>query len=87
MSTIFLCSEPIANHIIVFYFFGFTCEQETQLAVPVKNEMKQQGDGDGEHLKNDKLRVAGHGLGNTRARRTNTANHLVEFSHQPVPAH
>ena len=58
MSTIFLCSEPIANHIIVFYFFGFTCEQETQLAVPVKNEMKQQGDGDGEHLKNDKLRVA-----------------------------
>ena len=36
-------------------------------------ELKQQGDGAGEHLKIDKLRVAGHGPGNTRARRTNTA--------------
>ena len=35
--------------------------------------MKQQGDGAGQHLKNDKLRVAGHGPGNTHARRTNTA--------------
>ena len=41
---------------------------------PSKNyELKQQGDGAGEHLKNDKLRVAWHGPGNTRARRTNTA--------------
>jgi len=39
----------------------------------VNNELKQQGDGAGEHLKNDKLRVAWHGSGNTRARRTNTA--------------
>jgi hypothetical protein len=36
-------------------------------------DLKQQGDGAGEHLNYDKLRVAGHGLGNTRARRTNTA--------------
>ena len=36
--------------------------------------MKQQGDGAGETLNYDKLRVAGHGPGNTRARRTNTAN-------------
>ena len=41
---------------------------------PSANELKQQGDGAGEHLKNDKLRVAGHGPGNTRARPTNTAN-------------
>ena len=41
--------------------------------MPVHNELKQQGDGAGEHLKNDKLRVAGHWVGNTRARRTNTA--------------
>ena len=68
MSTIFLCSEPFANHMIVFYFFGSTCEQNTQLAIPVNNELKQQGDGAGEHLKNDKLRVAGQGLENTRNR-------------------
>jgi hypothetical protein len=28
--------------------------------------VKQQGDGAGEHLKIDKLRVAGQGLGNSR---------------------
>ena len=34
---------------------------------PSKNyELKQQCDGAGEHLKNDKLRVAGHGPGNAR---------------------
>ena len=52
-------------------------------------ELKQQGDGASEHLKNDKLRVAGHGLGNTRARRTNTANRapnmLMHHGHVPVP--
>ena len=37
-------------------------------------KLKQQGDGAREHLKIDKLRVAGHGVSNTRARRTNTAN-------------
>ena len=57
---------------------------------PSKNyELKQQGDGAGEHLKNDKLRVAWHGLGNTRARRTNTAkrasNMLMHHGHVPVP--
>ena len=41
---------------------------------PVNNELKQQCDGAGETSRNDKLRVAGHGPGNTRARRTNTAN-------------
>jgi hypothetical protein len=50
--------------------------------------LKQQGDGAGEHLKNDKLRVAGHGPGNTRARRTNTANRapnmLMRRRHVPV---
>ena len=47
------------------------------------------GDGAGEHLKNDKLRVAWHGVGNTRARRTNTAkrapNMPTHHSHVPVP--
>ena len=56
--------------------------------IPVHNELKQQGDGAGEHLKNDKLRVAWHGLGNTRARRTNTANRapnmLMHHRHVPV---
>ena len=41
---------------------------------PSKNyELKQQGDGAGETSRHDKLRVAGHGPGNTRARCTNTA--------------
>ena len=52
------------------------------------NELKQQGDGAGETLKNDKLRVAWHGMGNTRARRTNTAkrapNMLMHHHHVPV---
>ena len=39
----------------------------------MNNELKQQGDGAGETLKNDKLRGAWHGPGNTRTRRTNTA--------------
>ena len=50
--------------------------------------MKQQGDGAGEHLNYDKLRVARHGVGNTRARRTNTANRapnmLMHHGHVPV---
>ena len=41
------------------------------------------------HLKNDKLRVAGHGPGNTRARRTNTANRapnmLMHHGHVSIP--
>ena len=53
------------------------------------NELKQQGDGAGEHLKNDKLRVAWHGVGNTRARRTNTAkrapNMPMHHRHVSVP--
>jgi hypothetical protein len=55
----------------------------------VNNELKQQGDGAGETLKNDKLRVAWHGMGNTRARRTNTAkrapNMLMHHHHVLVP--
>ena len=51
--------------------------------------MKQQCDGAGETLKNDKLRVAWHGAGNTRARLTNTAKRatsmLMHHGHVPVP--
>ena len=51
--------------------------------------MKQQGDGAGETSTNDKLRVAWHGPGNTRARRTNTAkrapNMLMHHGHVHVP--
>jgi len=48
---------------------------------PSKNyELKQQGDGAGETSRNKKLRVAGHGLGNTRARRTNTAKSAPTFT-------
>jgi len=57
---------------------------------PSKNyELKQQGDGAGEHLKNDKLRVACHGLGNTRARRTNTAKRAPNMlmHHHQVGVH
>jgi hypothetical protein len=39
----------------------------------VNNQLKQQGDGAGETSRTKKLRVAWHGPGNTRARRTNTA--------------
>ena len=57
---------------------------------PSKNyELKQQGDGASETSTNDKLRVAWHGLSNTRARRTNTAkrapNMLMHRRHVPVP--
>ena len=38
------------------------------------NDLKQQRDGAGETSRNDKLRVAWEGMGNTRARRANTAN-------------
>jgi hypothetical protein len=50
---------------------------EPQVTVPVNTST------------NDKLRVAGHGPGNTRARRTNTAkrapNMLMHHGHVPVP--
>ena len=49
------------------------CLKTTLVPVQWNNELKQQGDGAGETSTNDKLRVAWHGLGNTRARRTNTA--------------
>jgi hypothetical protein len=51
--------------------------------------LKQQGDGAGEHLNYDKLRVAGHGPGNTRTRRTNTANRApnMPMHHGHMPVH
>ena len=57
--------------------------------IPVNNELKQQGDGAGEHLNYDKLRVAGHGPGNTRARRTNTAKRApnMPMHHRHVAVH
>ena len=61
MSTIFLCSEPFANHMIVFYFFGSICEQNTQLAIPVNNELKQQGDGAGETSRTTNYELQGTG--------------------------
>ena len=42
--------------------------------------VKQQGDGAGETSRTHKLRVAWHGVGNTRARRTNTANRAPNMS-------
>ena len=56
---------------------------------PVNNELKQQCDGAGEHLNYDKLRVAGHGSGNTRARRTNTAKRAPNMPrhNDHVPVH
>ena len=57
---------------------------------PSKNyELKQQGDGASETSRNNKLRVAWHGLGNTRARRTNTAkrapNMHMHHDHVSIP--
>ena len=57
---------------------------------PSKNyELKQQGDGAGETSRTHKLRVAWYGLGNTRARRTNTAkrapNMPTHHGHVPIP--
>ena len=55
----------------------------------VNNMLKHQGDGAGETSRTHKLRVAGHGVGNTRARRTNTANRapnmLINNDHVSVP--
>jgi len=50
----------------------FQIKKKTR-TIPVKQQVETTGDGAGEHLKNDKLRVAGHGPGNTRARCTTTA--------------
>ena len=58
---------PVCTISILWNFHTNPC------TIPVHNELKQQGDGAGEHLNYDKLRVAWHGVGNTRARRTNTA--------------
>ena len=73
-----------------YTFIDFHHVQFSHQPVPSRNnKLKQQGVGAGEHLKNDKLRVAGHGLGNTRARRTNTANRapnmLMHHGHVSVP--
>ena len=52
-------------------------------------ELKQQGDGAGETSRTNKLRVAWLGVGNPRARRTNTANRapnmLTHHGHVSVP--
>jgi hypothetical protein len=45
---------------------------------PVKQRVETTGAG--EHLNYDKLRVAWHGPGNTRARRTNTAKRAPNMS-------
>ena len=54
----------------------------------MNNDLKQQRDGAAETSRNDKLRVAWDGLGNTRARRTNTAkrapNMLMQHCHVRV---
>ena len=55
---------------------------------PSKNyDLKQQGDGAGETSRNDKLRVAGHGLGNTQicARTVRYGSRLVADTNQLVP--
>jgi hypothetical protein len=56
---------------------------------PSEQRVETPSDGAGEHLKNDKLRVAGHGPGNTRARRTNTVkrapNMLMHHGHVCIP--
>ena len=44
------------------------------LPVQCNNDLKQQRGGAAETSRNDKLRVAWEGMGNTRARRANTAN-------------
>ena len=44
------------------------------------NDLKQQRDGAGETSRNDKLRVAWEGMGNTRAGRANTANRAANTS-------
>ena len=43
------------------------------------NDLKQQRDGAAETSRNDKLRVAWEGLGNTRARLANTANRAPDM--------
>ena len=47
--------------------------------VHMNNDLKQQRDGAAETSRNDKLRVAWEGLGNTRARLANTANRAPDM--------
>ena len=58
---------------------------------PSEQQVETPSYGVGEHLKNDKLRVAWHGVSNTRARRTNTANRVTNMpmhhSHVLVPVY
>ena len=72
------------THLHDFHLVEFSYQP---VPFPVKHQVET-GAGAGEHLKNDKLRVAGHGLGNTRARRTNTAkpapNMLMHHRHVTV---
>ena len=62
---------------------------QTNPTSPVNHKLKHQGAGAGEHLNYDKLRVAWHGPGNTRTRRTNTAHRApnvhMHHGHVPVP--
>ena len=76
------CSYPFAR----FPCCGIFILSRT---IPVTNKSKQQCDGAGETSRNDKLRVAGHGLGNTCARRTNTANRAPNMlmHHRHVRVH
>ena len=55
----------------------------------MNNDLKQQRDGAAETSRNDKLRVAWEGLGNTRARRTNTAKRAPDMltHHHHVRVH
>ena len=57
--------------------------------IPVKQQLEPQVTAPVKHLKNDKLRVAGHGLNNPRVRRTNTAKRApnLPMHHGHVPVH
>ena len=62
--TFVLCRYTFSIYLVEF------SHQPVLRTTSVHNELKQQCDGAGEYLKNEKLRVAWYGLGNTRARRT-----------------
>ena len=79
----FRCSTSTRQNI--FIWFPLSYRFKPTRASPVKQQLETTGWRCRWHLKNDKLRVARHGLGNTRARRTNTAkrapNMLIHHGH------
>ena len=83
------CSRTTTTCAYTFARFPFSGNFNPTRTSPVKQRVETKRDGAAETSRNDKLRVAWEGLGNTRARRANTANRasIMLTHHRHVRAH